>query len=181
MKPAIRQIVTLFERWGWHRYDEQITQLEHGLQAAALATAGGGEAELVVAALLHDVGHLLQLDAAKGAFDLGVNDRHEGLGSRFLGSAFGSGVTRPIALHVEAKRYLCAFETSYHDRLSEGSKASLVLQGGPMGAAEIAEFERRPGSPAAVALRRWDEEAKRIDFEVPALSEYLAVLDRVAA
>ena len=40
-------------------YDEAITELQHAVQCAELATAAGESDALVAAALLHDVGHLL--------------------------------------------------------------------------------------------------------------------------
>lgn len=150
----------LYERWGRHTYDEQISQLEHAVQCARLAREEGAGAALVVACLLHDVGHLLELERRGGVVDQSLDDSHESTGAAFLARAFGPAVTAPIALHVEAKRYLCAVEDGYAAGLSEGSTRSLVVQGGPMGSEEVERFRRHPASGDAIALRRWDERAK---------------------
>jgi gamma-butyrobetaine dioxygenase len=89
-------------------------------------------------------------------------------------------VTAPIALHVRAKRYLCAVDPAYAALLSEGSVASLARQGGPLDDAAVAAFEANPGWADAVALRRWDDAAKVPDLEVPPIESYRALLDDLA-
>jgi predicted HD phosphohydrolase len=135
-------------------YDEVVNEREHALQGAELAIAAGAPDALVLAALLHDVGHLLP--GGRAAPD----DRHEATGAAALRTLFGPSVSVPVALHVEAKRYLCTVDTAYHDTLSPGSQWSLAEQGGPMTADEVRAFERRPSWEAAVQLRRWDDQAK---------------------
>ena len=135
-------------------YDEVVNEREHALQTAELAVADDAPDPLVVAALLHDVGHLL----ATGR--LALDDGHEAHGAAHLRGLFGPEVTAPVALHVAAKRYLCGTEPRYHDGLSAGSKLSLEAQGGPMSTAEAAAFRGRPGWADAVRLRRWDDAAK---------------------
>ena len=61
---------------------------------------------------------------------------------------------------MNCKRWLCASDPAYHDRLSDASKRTLVLQGGPMSPAEMAAWDTRPWTADAVRLRRWDDEAK---------------------
>jgi [1-hydroxy-2-(trimethylamino)ethyl]phosphonate dioxygenase len=137
---------------------------------------------LVAAALLHDVGHLLHLEMTQGTSGGGVEDqRHEATGARHLAAAFPPAVTGPIALHVRAKRYLCATDATYAEALSDGSRRSLRLQGGPMEADEIASFEAASGSRAAVALRRWDDQAKVDGLDVAPLERYDGLLRRVSA
>ena len=130
---SIDEVLDLYETWGRERYDEEVTQLDHALQTAALARAAEASDALVAAALLHDVGHLLELrdDGARDG-DVDVDLGHESRGARWLASIFPPAVTAPIALHVAAKRYRCAVDPEYHDGLSEGSARSLVRQGGPM-------------------------------------------------
>jgi predicted HD phosphohydrolase len=128
------------------------------------------------------VGHLL--DARATDPQLTQDDHeHEELGARWLEEHFGPEVTRPIRLHVAAKRYLCATDPAYLARLSPSSAASLRLQGGPMTPAEVAEFERDPFHGAAVRLRRWDDEAKVAGLATPPLEHFqrhLAVAQRLA-
>ena len=178
---SVDEVLALFEAWGRQRYDEDITQLEHAEQCAALARADGAGDELVAAALLHDVGHLLELQAG-GRADGQVDEdlAHEARGARYLAAVFPPGVTGPIALHVAAKRYRCAVDPAYHDGLSAGSTRSLVRQGGPMSPDEVVRFEANPAHLAAVALRGWDDGGKVEDLEVPPITAYRDLLARLA-
>jgi phosphonate degradation associated HDIG domain protein len=168
------RLVAVYEVLGEGRYDEAVTQATHAAQCAALARAAGADDSLVVAALLHDLGHLLGGDgrAAERTRDL----RHEEVAARFLSRWFGTSVTEPIRHHVAAKRYLCAVEPDYHDTLSPASVRSLELQGGVMTADEADAFARLPGAEAAAALRRWDDLAKDPTLVVPPVRSYLDAL-----
>ncbi|MEY3576258.1 MAG: metal-dependent phosphohydrolase [Actinobacteria bacterium] len=152
----------LYERWGANRYDEQVSQLEHAVQCAHHARIDGADAALVVATLLHDIGHLLALENSDGSVDVSVNDTHEATGAAYLARHFSPAVTAPIALHVEAKRYLCTVEDDYFASLSVGSVRSLAVQGGRMSPDEVERFQRHPAAERAVALRRWDERGKSL-------------------
>jgi len=103
----------------------------------------------------------------------GVDDQHEQVGHDFLRRYFGPEVTEPVRLHVAAKRYLCATEADYCSRLSPDSVRSLVLQGGPMSAQEVAAFSLLPQAQAAVQLRRFDEAAKVKDLATPPVTHFL--------
>ena len=156
------------------RYDEVVTEREHALQTALLARAAGADDATVAAALLHDLGRLLLADVAAG-------DRaHDRLGARHLTRWFGPDVTSPVGLHVAAKRYLCATEPGYVATLSEVSVRSLAVQGGPMDDDEVAAFRARRGWEAAVALRRWDDEAKVAGLATPEVAEFRPLLEEVA-
>jgi gamma-butyrobetaine dioxygenase len=160
-------------------FGEPVSQLEHALQTASLAVRGGAVDTLVVAALLHDIGHVLHGEPEHVA-DEGVDTRHENAGDQWLRAGFGPSVTEPIRLHVAAKRYLCAIDPEYAMSLSAASQLSLALQGGPMSAEEITDFLRSPWWPDAVALRRWDDAAKIPGLKVPDLSSYRSRIERVA-
>ena len=177
---SLEEVLDLYDRYAAHVYDESLSQLDHALQSAALAEQEGADDELVVAALLHDVGHLLDLAANEGDRPTTGEDlQHEATGSRYLTGLFGPGVTGPIALHVRAKRYRCAVDRSYVATLSEGSVRSLELQGGPADAEEVARFESNPGFERAVALRDWDDRAKVLGLVVPPMEHHLPRLRRV--
>ena len=169
-------IIDLYEERGSNRYDEAVTQIEHGLQCASHAMAAGASRSVVLAALLHDIGHLLLgEDEAKEAF-LDQDLHHEDIGARFLANWFSPGVTEPIRLHVPAKRYLVATDESYHDGLSPASVRSLELQGGPMSDAEMRDFETAPGYADAVDLRRWDDLGKTRDAPTPDMAFFRSLL-----
>ena len=156
----ISEIEAIYSRWGTSKYDEQVSQLEHAVQCADYARLDNASDELVVATLLHDIGHLLELERREGNAVLTENDDHESTGAAFLARYFSSAVTAPIALHVEAKRFLCTTEETYFAKLSPGSVRSLEMQGGKMSAEEVERFAKHPARESAVALRRWDELGK---------------------
>lgn len=167
-------LLGLFAGRGSQHYEESVTQAEHAVQAAGLARAAGAPEALVAAALLHDVGHLLEPEDRRliRARDL----HHEELGARLLANWYGPEVTEPIRRHVSAKRYLCAVDPGYHDTLSPASVRSLELQGGVMKPDEVADFEALPGHAEAADLRRWDDLAKRTDLATPPADEYRSLL-----
>lgn len=179
---TVDDVLALYERFGPDPYDEEVSQLDHALQTAALAVADGASEELVAAALLHDLGHLLHL--ARGGRPATAPDsadlHHEHVGARALAPIFPAAVTGPIALHVQAKRYRCAVDPDHHAHLSEGSRRSLAIQGGPLDAEGIVAFERHPLAPAALRLRAWDDAGKVDGLTVPPLDAYGDLLRRVA-
>ncbi len=174
---VIENVLQLFRDQGSSLYGgEQVTQLEHALQAAFMARRARSKSSLVVAALLHDVGHLLH-DLPDDAPDQGIEDRHEELAAEWLALRFHPGVVEPARLHVAAKRYLYAVEPEYRHRLSPPSLLSLQLQGGPMSSEEVEQFRALPHFADAVLLRRWDEAAKIPGHPVPPIEDYLDDLE----
>lgn len=150
----------------------------HMLQTAATAAKSNADDALVAASLLHDIGHWLIRKTARNEDD-DHDPAHETVGEKFLQPYFDSRVTRPISLHVAAKRYLCAREPQYFARLSAGSVRSLDIQGGAMSPDEAARFESVPDFEAAIALRRWDEYGKIPGLEVPGFGHYKPLLKRL--
>jgi len=175
---SLADIEQIYAERGGQTYGEDVTQLEHAVQCAALAEADGASASLIAAALLHDIGHLFEREDAVAAFT--HDGRHEVAGARLLGGLFDEAVCQPIALHVAAKRYLCLREPAYHDTLSLASRQSLALQGGPFDAAEAAAFERRAYWRDAVALRRFDDKGKQDELSARRFAEFLPALHAAA-
>jgi len=157
----------------------EVTQLDHALQSAALAVDRGLDDALAIAALFHDIGHLLPAEDTALAKQ-GVDDRHEEAGVAMLSRLFGPDVLEPIRLHVPAKRWLCAIEPEYFGRLAPDSVRSLELQGGPMSPEEAAAFGDEPYAEDAAALRRIDDDAKVKGLDVPGLETYLPMAKRLA-
>ena len=177
--PTVETILELFARRGGAEYGgERVSQLEHALQCAALAQAAGASDELVAAALLHDIGHLLH-DLGEDAAERGVDDAHERLGAEWLAAHAPQAVVEPVLLHVPAKRYLCAVNPAYYERLSAPSRLSLSLQGGPMSPAEVYEFRTNPYWREAAQLRQWDDGAKAPGARTPALEDLRGLLEGV--
>jgi phosphonate degradation associated HDIG domain protein len=171
----LAQIKAAFDRRGGETYGEGVNQTDHALQAGWLAEQAGAAPALIVAALLHDIGHLIH-DLPQDIAEQGIDTEHESLGSAWLSRCFGPDVTEPVRLHVEAKRYLCIAEPGYFDRLSEASILSLKLQGGPHSADEAKAFAAEPYADAAVKLRHWDEEAKVLGMKTPDLAHFAPLI-----
>ena len=177
MQAAIKTLVNLFERADAADYvGEPVSQAGHALQAAALASASG-DVELLLAALLHDVGHLCFADAEQ--MDNVGTLEHEMLGADFLTAlGFSRRVTSLVAGHVDAKRYLVATNQVYSDKLSDASRKTLSFQGGPMSAGDAEKFKQRPYYNDLLKLRAWDEAAKVPDKDVPGFAHYLPIIER---
>jgi [1-hydroxy-2-(trimethylamino)ethyl]phosphonate dioxygenase len=177
---AFDEVADLFHRHGGGAYfGEAVTQAEHALQAAHFAALDHAPDELVLAALLHDVGHLLQ-SVPDDIADWHTDARHEVEGSAWLAQRFPRGISEPVRLHVPAKRYLCATDPGYVAMLSEASIVTLKLQGGPMSAGEVAKFEAEPFHAQAVQVRRCDDRGKIAGLKTRGLDDYRPLLQRFA-
>ena len=177
---TIQAIARVIDEEGERRYGrEAVSQRQHALQCAALAERAGAAPALVVAALLHDIGHLVDPDAEAADGD-DRDARHEALGAGWISDLFGDNVLMPIRLHVAAKRYLTGVEDGHLATLSPQSVRSLQMQGGPRGAEEARRFIAAPNAEDAVKLRRWDDLAKAPDARTPDLDHFLSALESCA-
>ncbi|KAF9892877.1 hypothetical protein FE257_000466 [Aspergillus nanangensis] len=131
---------------------ERVSQLEHSLQCGYLAqqsTAHGNDPEVILGALLHDVGRFIpdakdmpEMIAPDGAY-IG-RASHEVLGERYLRQlGFGEKVCQLVGSHVMAKSQ-----------------------------EQIDEARKDPWLEAKLAVRRWDDKAKVPNMEVPNLASY---------
>jgi len=171
-------IAELFERLGGTQYSgEPVTQTEHALQTAWFAEQAGADDELVTAALLHDLGHLLH-DHGETPTRRGIDDLHQFAALPFLRGLFPQRVLDAIRWHVDAKRFLCATRPQYQAALSADSQRSLALQGGVFTAVQARSFIDRPHAQDAVSLRLWDDRAKVEGLKTPGLDHYLGVAAR---
>lgn len=173
---VVAKIMECFALRGDQHYGEEVTEREHALQCAYFAAQAGEPEGLVVACLLHDMGHLLH-DLGEDIAEKGIDAQHEEHGARWLAKHFPPEIVEPVRLHVAAKRYLCARQPGYHDSLSEASQRSLALQGGVMSEREAQEFEGNPHADWAVRLRRYDDEGKVTALVTPSLESYRALLE----
>jgi len=174
------EIMALYARRGAQAYfGEEVSMSEHGLQAAYFAQQSGAPDPLIVAALLHDVGHLTE-SVPDDIADWTQDARHERSGSRWLAARFGPEISEPVRLHVPAKRYLCATEPEYFKQLSAASVTTLKLQGGPMTATEIAAFESEPYWREALSIRRCDDQGKIAGLKTPGFDHYRPLIDRLS-
>ena len=171
------EILGIFQQRGSGAYfGERVSMTEHALQAAHFAQTAAAPPALIVAALLHDIGHLLE-DVPGDIAAWTVDAHHEQIGSDWLARRFGLEVSEPVRLHVPAKRYLLATDPEYFARLSPASLITLKLQGGPMAAHEVVKFESERFYREAVRVRHWDDLGKVPGLQTPGLSDYLALVE----
>jgi gamma-butyrobetaine dioxygenase len=169
----------LFASQGAQEYlGEEVSVATHMLQAASRARELGAAPPLVVAALLHDVGHFTGLRTGAELMS-GTDNHHDEQAAAYLSQFFGPEVTEPVRLHVAAKRYLCAVEPEYAEQLSSASVYTLSLQGGPMSAEEVAAFEANPYAADAVLLRRCDDTGKDARGETPTFAQFRETITAV--
>ena len=184
MSLSIHEIVQLLGSRATTWYgQEAVSQLDHALQCAHLAELANEVPDTVVAALLHDLGHMLRAERAAVPDQDALpakDDLHQFVALPFLRSLFPDAVLEPIKLHVDAKRYLCAVDALYWDALSPASKHSLELQGGRFDDGQVRAFEDLPFYAEAVRLRRYDDLAKVPGQPTPALAHYAALMQQVA-
>ncbi|KAJ5192021.1 uncharacterized protein N7498_011006 [Penicillium cinerascens] len=180
-------LIGALEQYGQGDYiGESISQLEHCLQAAHQARKSGARDELVIAALLHDIGQIIPLESVeevrmnlRGSTENVGRVGHEAIGAAYLRSlGFSEPVCRLVNSHVAAKRYLTAVDRAYHGSLSSASQKSLAFQGGPFEGSELREFEQDPLRDEMVALRLWDDGAKLVGVEstTPRARSYLDMI-----
>jgi 2-amino-1-hydroxyethylphosphonate dioxygenase (glycine-forming) len=160
-------------------FGEPVSQLQHGLQAAQFARDAGADDEMIAAALLHDIGHIISGPDAHRDDEVGVIDHDRQGADYLLGLGFSERVATLVQGHVAAKRYLVATNPSYANALSAASTRTLELQGGPMSQEEAEQFREHPSFREMIQLRGWDERAKEVDCQVAPLSEYRDLLMRI--
>lgn len=171
-------IGSIFDRRGGEEYlGEPVTMGEHMLQSATIAEHNGQSEEIIVAALLHDIGHFI---SEFGTFTMeDTEDRHhEDAGAEALERFFPKVITDCCRYHVAAKRYLCATRSDYFSRLSEASIHSLNLQGGPMTAQDVTDFEKNPNLETIIAVRYLDEAGKRAGMKTPDFWHFAPMVQR---
>lgn len=174
------EILGIFQQRGAGAYfGERVSMSEHALQAAHFAQAAAAPPALIVAALLHDIGHLLA-DVPGDIAAWSVDAHHEQVGSAWLARRFGPEVSEPVRLHVPAKRYLLATNPEYFASLSPASVITLKLQGGPMAAHEVVQFERERYCREAVQIRHWDDLGKVSGLTTPGFDDYCALIESLA-
>ena len=183
MSLTLNDISNLLIAHGSNQYGgEAVSQLEHALQCAYLAERAEESEETIVAALLHDLGHLLHAENHGNVIkkDSNTDDLHQYIALPFIRNLFSDAVLEPIKLHVDAKRYLCAVDNTSGATLSDASKKSLEVQGGVYSDAEAIAFETSAYGQQAVRLRRYDDLAKIPGAHTPPVEHYLSIMQRVA-
>jgi len=177
-----KEIINLYEMFGNADYiGEPVSQIEHMCQSAQLAADAKAEEDVILAAFLHDIGHLCAIAYPQQKLNntniYGVIN-HEQLGADFLSSkGFSSNIINMVSNHVNAKRYLTYKFPEYFFQLSDASKETLQIQGGQMTLTEAMTFEADLLFNDYIILRRWDEQAKAVYKPLLDLSIYKAMIE----
>jgi 2-amino-1-hydroxyethylphosphonate dioxygenase (glycine-forming) len=168
------EVFALFQQYGSADYiGEKVSQTEHAFQAAELAERDYYEDEVVLAALFHDIGHLIEfVQPAERMEEHGVVN-HEKLGADYLREkGFSDKIARLVESHVAAKRYLTYKIPGYYNQLSDASKFTLEQQGGRMDETEAELFEQDDLHQLFIRLREWDDKAKTENLPLPGMEKY---------
>lgn len=174
---TIERIFDVFRDCGDRHYGENVSEIQHALQTAEFARQFGESDAVVLSCLLHDFGHMLH-NHGEDIAEKGIDAKHEELGAELLKDYFPEQILEPIRQHVAAKRYLCRVNPSYADGLSESSRVSLALQGGPMSEEEARLFEANPHFEACIRVRRYDDMGKVPDMETRDLESYRPLIEQ---
>ncbi|MBL7728250.1 MAG: HDIG domain-containing protein, partial [Dinghuibacter sp.] len=158
---------------------EKVSQLEHAVQSAQLAAERGFDEEVVLAAFLHDIGHIcVSAYPVSNMNGYGVMN-HEKIGAAYLRNRrFSNRVVELVQGHVQAKRYLTCVQPGYYEQLSEASKKTLEYQGGRMMPDEARLFEQHPTFHTQIALREIDEAAKIEQLPTPSLNTFHKLIEQ---
>lgn len=177
---AYLEVKELFELAKAEEYlGEDITLVEHMIQCAENARADNAPDWLIVAALLHDIGHLLVPDAAS-AQDSGIDMHHDDVGAEWISKRFPNNIVQAVRLHVDAKKYLVATDAAYFDNLSEASQITLDIQGGVFSASEATDFIQQQFAHEAVLLRTWDDAGKVRGAAKATIADFEDLINEVA-
>ncbi|MDR3646026.1 MAG: HD domain-containing protein [Candidatus Babeliales bacterium] len=171
-EPTLNNLFELLEQGANQDYiGEPVSQLEHALQCGQLALDSNSDTETILAAFLHDIGHLCASKDAKQMDGFGVA-QHELIGAEYIKKlGFSTKVTELMKSHVDAKRYLIHKKgDQYYNQLSDASRETLKRQGGMMTATEAQLFEADLLFKEKIELRLWDEKAKIKDAKTKDLN-----------
>lgn len=172
-------IGSIFEKRGDEEYlGEPVTMGQHMLQGATMAEKSREPDEIIIGTLLHDIGHFT---SEFGTFSMeDTEDRyHEDAGAAVLEQFFPKVITDCCRHHVAAKRYLCATDPEYFQKLSTASIHSLNLQGGPMSEAELKDFEKNPNLKKILKVRLYDDAGKIPDMITPSFWHFAPLVQKM--
>ena len=177
IKKIVDEIFFFYETYGNNDYiGEEVTQIEHMVQSAMLAENDCKSNEIILAAFLHDIGHLIAFNSTDTMGGLGATG-HENIGAEYLRSKkIIYPIPELVCNHVKGKRYLTYKYADYYNKLSDASKKTLEYQGGPMNQKEAEEFEKDPLFKESLKMREYDDKSKIVGMKINNLKYYKKML-----
>ena len=177
MNKNIDELIKLYNTVGNENYfGEVVSKREHMIQAAVSAEEHIESEQLILACLLHDIGHLLEKDDMNG---LGVKN-HGTVGKQYLEKmGMNKRVCKLVESHIAAKRYLVSIDETYYEKLSEASKKTLEYQGGKMNEDEINNFEKDLDMIEILGVRYHDDNGKKIKIKnLPSIESFIPLIEK---
>lgn len=178
MSVSLNKLKELYVLGNEQYYGDNLTKTQHMLQCATLAKKNEENDEIILACLLHDVGHFLEEDDMDG---YGVKDNGK-IGAKYLKElGFNKNICKLVEKHTDAKRYLVTKKlNNYYDKLSEVSKKTFEYQGGKMSSEELKKMDRNNRLMDIIKVRQYGDRAKnpnkgpyKIETFVPLLEKYI--------
>ena len=199
IEEKVNLVFSLFDKFGSQDYiGEPVSQTEHMVQAAMQAEKDGQSDEVILASLLHDIGHLVIFDHQEEQHNTPNNNNsnnnkanittmgkvgvknHEKVGADYLRKLdIPYPIPELVEGHVQAKRYLTCINPEYHECLSSASRKSLQFQGGPMTHMESIVFKKNPLFQTFLDMRRYDDAAKETNIKIKDLQYYKEKLTKL--
>lgn len=176
-KKKVEELIKLYNTVGNENYfGEVVSKKEHMIQAAVSAEEHIESEQLILACLLHDIGHLLEKDNMNG---LGVMN-HCTVGKQYLEKmGMNKKVCKLVEGHIAAKRYLVSIDESYYEKLSDASKKTLKYQGGKMNEEEINNFEKDLDMIEILGVRYHDDNGKKIKIKnLPTIESFIPLIQK---
>lgn len=172
----MEEILELYKNFGDSEYlGEDVSKTVHMIQAAYAAEKNNEPDYIVLACLLHDIGHFLDVDNMNG---LGVVEHGKIAGDYLRKLGMYEKVCILVENHVIAKRYLVSKNDNYYNQLSDASKQTLEYQGGKMSIEEMTDFENNEDFHEILRIRYYDDNGKKIGIEIPDLSYYYSLINK---
>ena len=170
------QLIDLFKTYGVPGYyGENVSQTEHMIQCAMVAQDNGEPDFIVLACLLHDIGHFLEKDDTNG---YGIAN-HATIGCEYLKSiGINERVCHLVKKHTDAKRYMVTIDENRYEKLSDASKRTLQFQGGRMSEIELLEMERDLEFANILKVRVYDDIGKKQNIKLPEIESFIPLIDK---
>lgn len=172
-------ITKLYQEYGNSKYmiGEDITQVQHALQAAHIAKTCNAPPHIIIAMLLHDIGQLLGQDKCHNIAIEKLHRSHDDIGAKWMKKNNLPQCVYDVAqYHTLAKVILCDQDPSYLSKLSPASQESYNIQKQKYSSWHNLSSETLE---IVLACRRIDDIAKVSDYTPGSIDSYADMYQEV--